>query len=313
MTDYMCGRFKLLRIYFPDELNRSTSYDFHGLGNIQNYCPTVGSGNNKKCNTNLDKIKAGCLWLFEQNIINNTDSLSKEQIEIIITYIMTWLSYKLNQNSPEKFLKFKDFYTNHIENNTDYNNCKKKIKNNNYEDCSNKLKEKMGYKNFKEFIEAKKCLMDIDIKDMSKFYEALKLLCIMYTEYNADKSNCTKCLGDANNFVVKYDQLNKDHSITKDGLYNKLFSTLSTDYNSLKDICNDTSTFPPINTTQVSVTNSVDNTVQGFEATSSNPSIISKLIPVLSILVAIAIFLGISYKVINKEIKKLFSLYISKR
>ncbi|ETB56692.1 hypothetical protein YYC_05510 [Plasmodium yoelii 17X] len=314
MTEYMCGRFRNLWLFYPDDLNTPTSYDFHGLGNVENYCPNVGSGNNKKCNTNLDKIKAISLWLFEQTIINKHDSLSKEQIEKIITYIMIWLSYKLNQNSPEKFLQFKDFYTNHIEQNTHYNSCKKKIKNNNYNDCSDSLKDKTGYNNFKELIETKKCLMNVDIKDMSKIYEALKLLCKMYIEYNADKSNCTKCLGYANNFVEKYDELNKNHNINKDGSYNKLFSTLSTDYNNLKNICNDISSFPPIEKKKVSIPNSeesfvqtpVDNDVQGFEATSSNPLIVSKLIPVLSILVATAIFLGISYKVNNNELKKYF-------
>ncbi|SCL81514.1 Plasmodium variant antigen protein Cir/Yir/Bir, putative, partial [Plasmodium berghei] len=93
--DYkLCGRFRTLRAFFPDESDKSTDYDFHNNGSIRNYCPNGGSEN--KCNTEVDKINAACLWLFEQIIINNIDSLSKEKSEVFIIYIMIWLSYMLN-------------------------------------------------------------------------------------------------------------------------------------------------------------------------------------------------------------------------
>ncbi|SCL81756.1 Plasmodium variant antigen protein Cir/Yir/Bir, putative [Plasmodium berghei] len=88
MDHQLCGRFRTLRAYLPDELNESTTLDFHNNGSIRNYCPNGDSGNTKECKTDLDKINAACLWLFQQNIIINIDSLSKEKSEAFIIYIM---------------------------------------------------------------------------------------------------------------------------------------------------------------------------------------------------------------------------------
>ncbi|SCL81735.1 Plasmodium variant antigen protein Cir/Yir/Bir, putative [Plasmodium berghei] len=147
MDHQLCGRFRTLRAYLPDELNESTTLDFHNNGSIRNYCPNGDSGNTKECKTDLDKINAACLWLFQQNIIINIDSLSKEKSEAFIIYIMIWLSYMLNLKNVNNIKSLKDFYTNHIKNNTHYTTCNKSDN-----DCSNSLKNKTGYNNFKELI-----------------------------------------------------------------------------------------------------------------------------------------------------------------
>ncbi|SCL81532.1 Plasmodium variant antigen protein Cir/Yir/Bir, putative, partial [Plasmodium berghei] len=187
------------------------------------YCPNGDSGNTKECKTDLDKINAACLWLFQQNIIINIDSLSKEKSEAFIIYIMIWLSYMLNLKNVNNIKSLKDFYTNHIKNNTHYTTCNKS---DNY--CSNSLKNKTGYNNFKEFIKRNECFMSINITDMSNFYVD----------------------------------------------------------------CSDIPSLSPINTTQ----NPVQSSEPSSKVTSSSSSIKNKLILVLSILVAIPICLGISYK-----------------
>ncbi|ETB57377.1 hypothetical protein YYC_04790 [Plasmodium yoelii 17X] len=63
----------------------------------------------------------------------------------------------------------------------------------------------------------------MDIKSISKFYDAFKSLCNMYTKFNDSTSDCTKCLNDAKEFAKKYKELNDDSSITNDSSYNKLF------------------------------------------------------------------------------------------
>ncbi|WBY54382.1 PIR protein [Plasmodium yoelii yoelii] len=84
----------------------------------------------------------------------------------------------------------------------------------------------------------------------------------------------------AKEFVKKYEQLNGNYSITGNSSYNKMLSSLSTDYNKLKDKYKDSSSLPAIKSTQIT----------------SSSSIANNLLLVLSIFGAIGIFLGISYK-----------------
>ncbi|EAA18073.1 hypothetical protein YYC_04144 [Plasmodium yoelii 17X] len=130
---------------------------------------------------------------------------------------MIWLSCKLNQKTHVGITTLKDFYTKYIKNNTDSTNCKKDGMN-----CSSTLKNKTGYKNFKEFIEENECLMNIGINDMSNLYSAFKSLCNI----------------NAKEFVKKC-ELSKDSNITKDSPYYQLLSTLSNDYNNFKNYCKD--------------------------------------------------------------------------
>ncbi|VTZ79759.1 PIR protein [Plasmodium yoelii] len=295
--DYqLCGRFDKLRNYLPDDLSKAKNSDIHSLGSIRDYCSN-GESEGIGCKTDLDQINGGCLWLFEQNIINNIDSLSKDKFKIIIIYIIIWLNYMINLKKDGKINNINDFYTQYIEKNTYYASCKK-----NDNDCSNSLKEQTGYNNFKEFIEKNEYLLNINYDDVSKFYAAFKSLCNMYTELDANDTKCDKCLENVKEFVKKYDELNIS-DITKDSPYYQVLSTLSDDYNNFKNYCkvnnvdcNHIQTLSPIKIKENGVQGSAHNDVQHFEATSSSSSITNKLFIVLSIFGAIAFFLGISYK-----------------
>ncbi|CDU19165.1 PIR protein [Plasmodium yoelii] len=299
MYHRLCMRLDKLRGYLPDDLDNSKSNDINKLGNAKDYCSNEGSGETE-CKTDLDKINAGCLWLFEQAVIINFESLSNDETKRFMIYIMIWLNFKLNQKSYEGITTFNDFYTKHIKNHTYYNNCKKK-NNNKYDDCSNTLKEKTGYKSFKEFIEENEYLMNIDI--ISKFYDALKSLCNMYNEVDPSNPHSKNYLEKAQEFVEKYEKLNDDSSISGDSSYRQIFSNLSTDYNNFKGYCNDNSVncndipdISSIKTTKPPVQSSEDHSEQVSDVTPSSSSITNKLIIVLSIFSAIPIFLGISYK-----------------
>ncbi|CDU20361.1 PIR protein [Plasmodium yoelii] len=298
MDNQIGGRFDLLRKYLPDDLNISSSYDINTLGSSKNYCSN-GESEETECKTEVDKIHAGFLWLFEQNIINRIDDFNgsnDKKHKVFIIYIMLWLNFKLNQKTHVEIKEFNDFYNKYIENNTHYTNCKKRNK----DDCSSSLKGATGYNNFKEFIDANKCLMDIEFEDVSNLYGAFKSLCNVYTELDAHDKTNKKYLNCAKEFVEKYEKLLNNNDIdTKDSPYYKVFSTLSNDYNDFKIYCNkhnvDCSGMPPLPTIEKK-TISVDNSVRGSEVILPSSSITNKLFIVLSIFGAIAFFLGISYK-----------------
>ncbi|ETB61159.1 hypothetical protein YYC_02085 [Plasmodium yoelii 17X] len=296
MDHFLCMRFSTLRGFYPDELDKSKTPDFYGLNTISDYCPNGDSGGKKECKTELDKINAACVWLFNQIISNKINSLNKEQVKIIVIYIVIWLSYKLNKNTDAGITTLNDFYTKYIKNHTDSTNCKKRDI-----DCSNTLKNKTGYKNFKEFIEGNEYFMNVDMNSISNFYDAFKSLCTMHTEFNANNPDCKNYIEKAQEFVKKYEKLNGDSNNSEGSLYSQILSTLSNDYDNFKNECNgvnctDIPSLPLIKTKENGVQSSADNDVQNSEVTSSSSSIGNKLIPVLLIFGAIASFLGISYK-----------------
>ncbi|SCL88634.1 Plasmodium variant antigen protein Cir/Yir/Bir, putative, partial [Plasmodium chabaudi chabaudi] len=64
-------------------------------------------------------------------------------------YVILWLSYKLNQSKKNTFKNLSEFYNSYIEKNEDYNG-----------------NDSLSYK---DIIDKKKDLMDMDIKEISKF------------------------------------------------------------------------------------------------------------------------------------------------
>ncbi|ETB56998.1 hypothetical protein YYC_05345 [Plasmodium yoelii 17X] len=267
MNKNMCQQFKSVRTYFPDEL-KNGNYDFLSNGqHFNKYCT------NNRCDSNLEQINSACLYLFNAFFVNSFSFKNNANNNIdVVDYIIIWLSYilSLKENGINKL---DDFYTNHIKTNTHY---------------KTKIDDVSGYKCFMEIIDTKKDLLNMDIDNnnniISNFYKAFKSLCEMYSEFGESTSNCE-----------------------------------NSDYNNLKNKCKDSnfSTFPEISTPQIAIkgpeqiseNKSETNSEQKFEQKSdvtSSSSIVSKLIPVLSIFGAIPIFLGISYKVNNKELKNYF-------
>ncbi|CDR19157.1 YIR protein [Plasmodium yoelii] len=262
MDPELCERFHILVEHYPDELNDSEEHDMHNIAGIRGYCPR-GDSTYNTCITELDKINAACLWLFNKNITYRLDELSNEQFEAFIIYIMIWLNHKLNLNKDDK-TNLNNLYANYIENDENYINCK-----DNGKDCNSKFKEKTGYNNFKEIIDKRKDLLNIKFEDISKLYDAFKFLCKMHTEYE-DNLGCTEYLGYANKIVDKFKKLNENSSVTGNTSYSLVWSTLSTDYNNFKKNYNDTNctnipSLPPIKSTQ--------NHIQSSGVTSSSLSI----------------------------------------
>ncbi|VTZ72715.1 uncharacterized protein PY17X_0319501 [Plasmodium yoelii] len=289
--DYtLCMRFNNLRNYLPDDLSKAKNSDIHILGDIKNYCSN-GESEGTGCKTDLDKINGACLWLFDQLLLKNKHNINMAE------YIIIWLIYMLNLKNDKKINNFNDFYTFYIENNRYYINCDSRGN-----DCSDKLKEITKYTNYKEIIDTKKELLNINFENVSKLYDAFKLLCNMYTEIGGNDTTNKKYLENAKKFVEKYNELN-DPNNTKDNAYYQVLSTLSNDYKNFKSYCKkytfNCDDIPPlldIKTAQNPVESSEPSFESSSEVTPSSSSITNKLIPVLSIIVAIPIFLGIFYK-----------------
>ncbi|EAA19500.1 putative yir4 protein [Plasmodium yoelii yoelii] len=289
----ICQHFNSVRTYFSDELTDDGNYNFLSDGQqFKKYC------RNNSCDNNLEKINSACLQLFDAFFGNHNSfkDNAKNNIDVVY-YIIIWLSHMLSLKQDNGINKLNDFYIDHIETNTHY---------------KNKIYGVSAYNYYKDIIDRKKDLLNMNNNIISNFYKAFKSLCEMYSVFDGRTSNCKKISSkDANKFVEKYKELNGDSNNTDNSPYRKILSTLLDDYNNLKNKCNDAqdsnfSTFPEISTPQIATKGPEQRSEQNSNVTSSNSSIVSKLIPVLSIFGAISIFLGISYKVNNKELKNYF-------
>ncbi|VTZ66764.1 CIR protein [Plasmodium chabaudi chabaudi] len=202
----------------------------------------------------------GMLKTFENSDIDVSENGEFAQ------YAILWLSYKLKKNKKITD-EISDIYG--------------ELKKNN-----NKISE---YYNYKEQINN---LMNMDFNFISKFYEALQILCDISTQFDDDTTNCENCLGDAKKFVAEYEKLNGNPNNTENSSYRKVLYSLSTEYNNLKNKCSVFQPLSDIKTTQ----SFVEGSLESSEAISPSSSTASKLIAVLSIFVAMPIFLGIAYK-----------------
>ncbi|SCL91250.1 CIR protein [Plasmodium chabaudi chabaudi] len=216
------------------------------------------------------------------NSCNDNDSLENDKLS---QYAILWLCHKLNKNSQNVVSNLKDIYDVYIKD---------------YEKDIEKISDAESYNSCKDIINKKIYSMPIDIKEMSKLYEALKTLCKLYTEYNEKKQNCTKCSQNAEEFVKSFGTLNNDYNHKEGSLYSQILFTLSNDYNKLKEECDSgqSKKFPSL--PQIIPPKSTAHTYEqtdiqfsGVETSSS--SIASKLIPGL-LTFAIPLFLGVAYK-----------------
>ncbi|CXJ30153.1 BIR protein [Plasmodium berghei] len=277
MNDDLCQKFDLLRMHLPDELRGTARYEFKKINNYKKYCPS------ENCNTDLEKITIGFLWLLEHCYsISKDRNYNENNTNTFFLYMISWFSYQLNQIAGNGSTKINDFYTNHVINNRKYDN---------FTNTAYKFTE------IKEFINERKNLLNINIKDMSKFYDAFKLICSMYG--NVAKNEKGGILSNnANDFVNKYTEL-KDGSNIEGTLHSQILSALLTDYDNIKKKCNNIPSLLETKIEQTTVIKSENNfeqtSAQTSRVTSSSP-IGNKLFIVLSIFGAIAFFWGISYK-----------------
>ncbi|VTZ67597.1 CIR protein [Plasmodium chabaudi chabaudi] len=262
------------------------------------YCPTYVNGEGGQCIGYIEIVNSGFISLLEK--FNNFDNGRNLESERRFQYAILWLGYKLNKYSNIKLTILNDFYT--------------KIKIN-----SKYIMHITGnetYKNYKDHIDKKPDLMNMNIKTIFKFYEALQILCNMHNEDKEKNTDCTKCSQDAEKFVESFKELNDDSNHIEGSSYSQILSTLSNDYDNFKKTCcngqsKNLPSLPQIKPTKISSQKSLEGSGKGSaqkslespghtygqnsEDISLKSPIANTLIPVLSIF-AVPIFLGIAYK-----------------
>ncbi|ETB63201.1 hypothetical protein YYC_00274 [Plasmodium yoelii 17X] len=243
-----CESINSIDKYVDGDPNNSGEYNFMELLN----------SSFSDCNFSNDeeKIISGFIMLLH--------TLEKLEIDKIVQYASLWLSHKLNQKTQNGTIKLYDFYTENI------------IKNSCYErNISTDSSEHINT----DDIEKKIRSMDIDIKDISNFYDAFKSICNMYSEIGEDYE-CKTCLENAGELFEKYENLKNALDINKGSSYYKLLSSLSNDYKNFEQMYNSTwcaNLSPLVACPRSSVTKNI-------------------LITIAIIFVAASILLGVSYK-----------------
>ncbi|VEV54723.1 PIR protein CIR protein [Plasmodium vinckei vinckei] len=236
---------------------------------IIEYCPYNTTMYSNYCNNYFQKASYGVIH-FLKTLKDKFDS----KYDKLAEYAILLLSYKLNQNSEYSSKKLIDLYTKHIGKDKHYND---KINNSN----------SMTYK---DIMDKKKDLMNMNIKEKSKFNGLFSILFSFYNEIKKTKLDCPKDSNKAIEFAKKFEELNNDSNINGNTSYRTLLSTLSDDYNNLKNKCTDFPPLPMIKTPP------------------------SKLLPALSTFSVIPVFLGIAYKYSLFGIDKVFQRqYIRKK
>ncbi|EAA19091.1 putative yir1 protein, partial [Plasmodium yoelii yoelii] len=251
------------------------------------HCP------DNSCDNDDKKISSAFIaFLVYFNNIGIDENLDSDKIA---EYAILWLGHKLNQKTENGTTTLNKFYINHIEKNSHYN---QKINTN----SSNKIK--------KNDIENKIKSMNIDIKDMSNFYEVFKLLCKMGGEVDKKETQCNTCLINAREFYEKYENLKNSLDINKGSYYFQLWLSLSKDYDKFKEKYNTRGcsnikfletcsqslvTKSPVTNCPVTTSPVTNSPATNCPATEC-PVTKNTLITIAIIFVAASILLGVSYK-----------------
>ncbi|SCL93168.1 Plasmodium variant antigen protein Cir/Yir/Bir, putative [Plasmodium chabaudi chabaudi] len=259
-------------------INKVTYFNSDEILDI--YCAYKTHDGKKACYSYPEMVTFSFISFLKY--FESVEDVEKLESDKLAEYVILWLSYKIHQHQHNNIITLKDFYDNYLKGNDKYN-----------EEINGNTDNKID----KGLIDKKINSMAIDIKEMSKYYDPFKSLCNMYNEFDGNNSDCKKCSQKANEFVENYKKLNGDSGIDKDSPYYRVLCTLSNDYNNLKSKCSDFQTLPPIKIAQSYVQDSRQSSLQTYDGTSSSSSIANTLIPVLSIFVAIPVFLGISYSI----------------
>ncbi|SCL96084.1 CIR protein [Plasmodium chabaudi adami] len=304
----LCAIFEVIDTQLVVKPNNPEYYR-NGFSTFNNFCPISNDGNKQQCNKYEEMVISAFITLITL-FKSDSDEVGALEDNKLAEYAILWLCYKLNQNTENIINNLNEFYNNHIKGIEKYVKASKVAKP--YNSCMNAINKKQD-------------LMNMDIKETSKLYEALKLLCKLYTGCNGKNTNYPNCSQDAQDFVNKFKNLNDDCSITGNNSYSQILYTLSTDYKNLKNDCakkctgcKDIPTLPNIKTpqnsiecpAQIRVQDKGESPGQGSEAISSGSSVASKLIPALLVF-AMPVFLGFAYKYslfgFDKRLKRIHS------
>ncbi|SCL86159.1 Plasmodium variant antigen protein Cir/Yir/Bir, putative, partial [Plasmodium chabaudi chabaudi] len=209
-----------------------TGLDIDQVSALKRFCPNDINGEKRQndedghCANYVEFLSSAVLLLLKYFKV--VDDLNNDKLA---EYTILWLGYKLNQYPHENITTLNDFYTKHIKTNTYYNE---------------KITNASDSNTYMGIIDKKQYLMNVDVNTISNFYEAFGILCKIYYELGDEGTKCEKCYKHAEDFVKKFEILNDDSNNTDGSPYRQILSTLSTDYNNLKNICSVFQSIPDI-------------------------------------------------------------------
>ncbi|ETB57315.1 hypothetical protein YYC_04823 [Plasmodium yoelii 17X] len=226
MDKDMCNNF----IYVMKNLeydSNNKNYNFKEDTHFKKYCT------GDSCDNDLDKINAGCLYLFDTFFkdVSAFETAANGNIHIV-QYILIWLSYMLSLKSHEGITNLNDFYNTYIMDGGKYNN--------------NNIDYIVGYNGYKDLIDRYCYLLSMDMSIMSKLYDAFNTLCDMYNELYINNSNCAEYSEKANQFVEKCKEFNIDYNTSEEIPYLHVLLTLLDGYDNLKNKCRDFPSIPGV-------------------------------------------------------------------
>ncbi|ETB56058.1 hypothetical protein YYC_05904 [Plasmodium yoelii 17X] len=178
MSKELCGIINEIDNYVVDDPTKTGEHTSENLLNrLFSY----------NCSNDDPKLISEFIALL--TLLNSIDNKENFESDKIVEYAILWLSYKLNQKKESGTTTLNEFYTENIKTN----------------DCYNKhIGANTGDKIKKDVIEKKMKSMNIDINDISNFYDAFKSLCNMYSEFDPEKSTeCKTCLETAGELFIK--------------------------------------------------------------------------------------------------------------
>ncbi|ETB63203.1 hypothetical protein YYC_00251, partial [Plasmodium yoelii 17X] len=206
-----CDAINLIDKYFDGDPNNPGE---NKLSNLLDYLFTDNS-----CSSDDPKLISDFIALLTLfNDIGSDENLDSDKL---VEYAILWLSYNINQKKENRTTILDHFYTGNIKGNNCYNN-------------HIAAGSGSGKKIYMEVINEKIESMNIDIKDISNFYDAFKSLCNMYSEIDVENYQCNKCLENAGEFFEKCEKVKNAFDIDKGSSYLQLWSSLSNDYNIFK-------------------------------------------------------------------------------
>ncbi|SCL86439.1 CIR protein [Plasmodium chabaudi adami] len=269
---------KTISGYFGEEKKQNGTITQVTNGAIHNYCHYESNSGDGKCSDYFQMTSSGVIHLLENLKKYGLDD------DKLADYAILWLSYKLKLKENNTVKKLSDFYNSYIGKNNDYNN---------------KINGNDG-PTYKEIIDKKKDLMDMNISEIFKLEAPFNILYFLYHEIYDKNSFCKEYSNYANQFVQKFGDLNNDSNNIQDSSFSQILSTLLNDHNNLiNKYCKESCSFSSISQLtpkKKPVESSEQPTLLNPEGTPSSSSILNTVIPVLSTFSVISLFLGIAYK-----------------
>ncbi|VTZ66934.1 CIR protein [Plasmodium chabaudi chabaudi] len=212
MPTHTCQMFLEINRQLPDETNDLGEYIYNDEV-YKAYCPRNELTGDHTCNSNIERINAGCILLLNMLFNIDDDILESEnQDTSFAQYIILWLNHKLQQLPKSELIDLNNFYDKYI-------------------------KDNEWYASFISEIDTQKELMNVDATMLSDLYYIFKEMCNKFSNTeNHEDFTAYFYNNNNNNFVKTYEKLVTQFSAsTMCSSYYTLLNDFKSSYEYFKD------------------------------------------------------------------------------